>query len=1446
VTCGAYLPLCVTPENQPVKNEKNDVAPISGDEQSHMQDDEVATSTATVVDWWPLRNIIEPHNHDVIFDSLPPFFFHLSTRIPSDDPVECHGNRHDESESSDDEEVLGNETKHQSEKRFHCHERSAVPEESRNLMHVGNSRFLQLVDRHRERYNAASKMEKSIRAIEVVREWRQGQSPAGRFLQYDNEKRLWYDIGDGKALGKTSAVLKNKLLFENVRRNRSNGSSTTTATTKTSLTEIDEVSTVTPVGTPKKESSLNCDDENKQEMPALRVPMLFPSTLADSCDAKETKATDFHPNVRHGSDESRLAHKKGILETGTVSVGIGNGLLIPTNDGILHRVISGHGHDGNVNRFNTTHSSLQSANQNIERRGWDFASESQNQIFGRDLEHKQLREAYERVHGRSNSSHHQNNGFTNELVLVSGEAGIGKSSLVSSALFQRDGGYYLTGKFERMVPKANVSLPSESSPSPLQVETTHYVGAMHSLLLDFAKQVQGRGPIEITRIRDRIDNWRGDSFQEGGNGLGTDRWLASWTILLSNFVPELQVILSRTIDGVNQHPGQQARGGATRLRQAICALFQAVVSHKYPLVIVLDDLHWADSTSLDQFEALIDCSFSTEKHLVSKHEHSQCGILFVGTHRNDDGSTAISDTWKARCSEGMFDLETTHKSCQNFNVTKIRLLALDETELNIFIAKLLASEPETTTVLATAVFQRTKGNLLHTLEYLRELKDIGSLLFDKVARSWRWNIEEVYVNDSFSSNVDSLICAKLCKLPDVTLDVVKIAACFGSRVEQELLNMATGTTVHDILLFATSLGFLAYHLEDGVYAFTHDRVQEAAYSLINEAERNAFHLRIGRKLWKKLEGEKVDQYVMVVARQLLAGVGAMSDPREKMVLASILLRSGEAAVLQSDFAAAYSYLMNGVSLVDGDWNNEYSLHLLLFSSAAEVAYCNGRFGEVDSLVSTILQNSRCFEDNLRAYASRVYRLGSSGRTIEAVDSGVSVLLELGVEFQRNPTISIVNKALHRIISRLSKRSNESVLRLPRMTDPKKLAAMQMMNLIFMYTFVTKVELACLIGFEMVSMTLDFGISGPSSLGFVVVAMALCGWRQDIELGYEYGRLGMRIIEQYDTRVWTGRVFAGFYSCVFGWKKPPCAAFEPLRYAHRVGLECGDIEFAFLNANILCWLQIEYTPLPVLEREMITYRTKMKIYNQFLLMQANQPTLQWVNSMQGRFSGSDITKLFGEFITDETEVEALRKTNPRAFLWIQLYRMTLAYLFGDYDQAPKYSRNCGTTMEHPFFGPDCSFVLLLEALCHIQLARNQGLRRMPLALRRLKQLKKWSLHNPSLFLGKVALLEAELATLAICSPILAMTKYGSGVGVPKINPRRYCVHSKYISAIALSREAGFLLQTALACERLGKFLLEDNFDPESAVHYIREALKLYSEWGGIAKVQHLEREMQHYF
>jgi predicted ATPase len=294
--------------------------------------------------------------------------------------------------------------------------------------------------------------------------------------------------------------------------------------------------------------------------------------------------------------------------------------------------------------------------------------------------------------------------------------------------------------------------------------------------------------------------------------------LASEAQLMTDLIPELKLVIGAS-PPLRALPSQQAQ----RRFQLVVRRFIGVFATKaHPLVLFLDDLQWVDMATLD---LLAD--------LLTRPDRQY--LLLIAAFRDQEVDADHPFTSK---------LETIIHAGAKVDEIVLEPLALKG--LQQLIAEALCSESQSVASLAELVHQKTAGNPFFATQFLSALAEENLLTFDHRASSWSWDLNRIHAK-GYTENVVDLMVAKLNRLPNETRSAVQHLACIGSGAEAAMLAAVLELSQEEAE--AALRPAIRYGLVDRVtatYRFAHDRVQEAAYSLIPAKVRAKFHLRIGR------------------------------------------------------------------------------------------------------------------------------------------------------------------------------------------------------------------------------------------------------------------------------------------------------------------------------------------------------------------------------------------------------------------------------------------------------------------------------------------------------------------------------------------------------------------------------------------------------------------------
>jgi predicted ATPase len=573
---------------------------------------------------------------------------------------------------------------------------------------------------------------------------------------------------------------------------------------------------------------------------------------------------------------------------------------------------------------------------------------------------------------------------TPELVLVSGYSGIGKSSLVHelNKALVPPRGLFAAGKYD-------------------QYKRDFPYATLAQAFQSLVRPLLGQSETALGQWRDALRDALGPNGQ-----------------LIANLIPELELVIGKQ-PPVPEIPPQDAQN---RFQMVFRRLISVFARREHPLVLFLDDLQWLDAATLDLLEHLV-------THADVRH------LLLVGAYRDNEVGPAHPL---------MRALEAIRKT--EAKVHEIVLAPLGPEDAGRFVADALHCEPSRAEPLARLVHEKTGGNPFFAIQFLTALTDDGLLTFGRVAPGWQWDMNLIRAR-SYTDNVVDLMAGKLRRLSAATKDALKHLACLGNVAELTTVALVHGETeevVRAALWEAVRAGLVVR--EDSAYKFLHDRIQQAAYSLIPDEQRGDLHLRIGRALLASMTSDELAEHLFDVANQFNRGATSLIDREEKAQVAAIDLRAGRKAKASAAFTSAHAYFSAGIALLEEtDWGSRYELTFSLWLERAECALLSGNSDKAEQLIMELLQRGASKVDQAAAYHLKVQFHVMKSENQQAVASALTCLRLFGIDIPAHPPQGQVQAEYETVWHTLDTCPIESLIDLPLMTDPELQAAMRVLS-----------------------------------------------------------------------------------------------------------------------------------------------------------------------------------------------------------------------------------------------------------------------------------------------------------------------------------------------------------------------------------------------------------------
>jgi predicted ATPase len=1000
-------------------------------------------------------------------------------------------------------------------------------------------------------------------------------------------------------------------------------------------------------------------------------------------------------------------------------------------------------------------------------------------LYGRSNEVASLHEAFEAVRNEE-----LGNNEVRRLMVLHGSSGSGKTALAHSlrTLIQNNNGFFAEGKFDLATAGIAPYVAFATACNSLceQIATSEESGT----ICERVKDALGRGKV---------------NFQ--------------------HFVPNVSNLIPGS---VSDEIAGRKEWGLDQLKVQLCEFLRAICGSSNPregrkvVVFFLDDLQWADQGSLDVLRFLA----------ADRQSH---GLLLLTAFRDEDidGSSTVEQ-----------ELRLIEK---DMCIARIHVKELNQAGVSELIAGVTDLNVKDTDDLADVVFRKTRGNVFFVLQLLKIIEDEGLLYFSGVTLRWEWDLAAIESETPLADNAVGIVAQKIQRLPQHAKDALKIAACLGSSIDtrivdyiasQGAISIFAGLNVQGDVLTRENRWIKIFDLIAGEglvnkrkrgsrsYVWSHDKIQEGAYSLIaSDADKELLHHQIGEALKRMEDCPLGEQWKLTAATdQLNRAANTITDENERVELAKMNLTASRIVASISAFYPAARYLKAGIDLLETEtrWSKNYDLCLEIHSSLAEMEKYVGHHSDCRKVVDEVLQHAHNLDDKSRSYMALIESLGAQGQFKEGIDIAIDLARRMGERLPRNPSKYSVMLEVLRTKRAVGRKTDDQLLNLPTATDANMLRVFSLYSRLRRLTWSGgQIRLSTLLKARMMRLFMRHGVNefgGPVFAGYGSVLSRM----GQVDEAYRFGCLALKLCERFPVEESQTLTLVCVYLQIV--KKPLRHSIEMLLRAHRIGMEKGDIEFSFLAAVSYCVFYFYHgLPLGPMQEDAKAFANLMRQYGNVVTLNH----LSFYRQLALNFMGQseNFLILSGEALNlEKVEKEAIEQRNHLTLLFSWTAQLVLACFSFDVDLSTTVLRKLEKVDLLPENFPGPTIIGLTSAF----LARSTGLKKY---VKQAKQaIKKL---DAVLRKGSVNYLHFQLLTKA---------------EIAAFEGREDLAKKLFEGAMRASGQAGFTNFEALTNERAGLYALErDSSNLFWASTYLSRAVWLYSEWGAQAKVDLLRQK-----
>lgn len=993
----------------------------------------------------------------------------------------------------------------------------------------------------------------------------------------------------------------------------------------------------------------------------------------------------------------------------------------------------------------------------------DHLSISRN-LYGREQEVKQLIDAFNRV---SQSA--------SEIIFIAGYSGIGKTSIVKEVYkpIVEHRGYFIQGKFD-------------------QLRRNMPYSAIVTAFQNLVKQVLSESAEKLDALKNQLINSLGTIGQ-----------------VVIDVIPEVELIIGKQPP---VHPLNPA-DAQIRFNLVFQNFVRVFAKAEHPLVMFLDDLQWADNSSLGFIENLL-------------QDHDTKYLLIIGAYRDNEINA-----------HHPLQLCLNNLSRNQVTTSTLTLQPLQLNNVQQLLQDALSGTLEKIQSLAECVHEKTQGNPFFINEFLKLIYQQKLLTFSYKLGAWEWDLDEIK-HQSANDTVINLINAKIHLLCKPTQETLKLASCLGHQFDFKTLLIINGQTTSNT---AEQLGqainaHLIYPLEESYqtlglvglnetsidfemrnlhYQFVHDKIQQAVYDFIEQEDRLGIHLKIGRLLLKQKPLEEHDERLFRVLKHFNQSIALISDIEERHLLAKYNFWAGQKAKMEAAYDAANEHLSAAVDFLEPiNWSMNHSLTFQIYKECAVCKYLIGDFTTADRFFSELLNHSRCPTDKLEIYRLKIEMCSTLGKHTEALQMGLVALRQFNIKIPEHPNMVHILIAIYKIKFQLRNARIEE-LYLPPMNDLQQKAIVDLITQLLNSAFIIDQKLFVILTCKNISLSLKYGYTESTSMSIPVYAFIIMHSLNLYDEAISFVSLYNRLKQEYGASNFEGKnqFILGTFIEPYQTSFVECNA--TVNNAFKLCCDVGDLVYSNYSKLLLVLHSMSASKtlgeVKASVESSLSFMTRVKISDFITVVKFWE---YYVHCLE------DSEQLTVEpLVLFEQEIISGKSKTELGFFYSSLTR--LHFLSGNY-----YAAVLSGEQHEVYSDYDKGLISHLDGKLFFALALFYYLPQAPkdkknYYLKKLKRLR--------LFIDKYANWCPE--NYKVYSLLIAGE-------FARIDGQHEAALGLYEQSINLAQSGGLILIAAIASERAAIHCVDIQVD-RVAKFYLRNAHRCFKEWGAVTKVKLLE-------